>query len=83
MTNIFVTQASSLLHGNWNIWACKMYIFLMTADIQAKNHNTLHSNDQKRGESGMLYPNTMTFVHFQCVQIGWTGIFLDKRETTV
>lgn len=58
MTNIFATQASSLLHGNWNIWACKMYIFLMTADIQAKNHNTLHSNDQKRGESGMLYPNT-------------------------
>lgn len=55
MTNIFVTQASSLLHGNWNIWACKMYIFLMTADIQAKNHNTLHLNDQKRGESGMLY----------------------------
>lgn len=35
--------------------SCKMYILLMTADIQAKNHNTLHSNDQKRGESGMLY----------------------------
>lgn len=30
--------------------SCKMYILLMTANIQAKNHNILHLNDQKRGE---------------------------------